>query len=192
MSSSQDDSDHHDSLGIRNRVRSELPALFFLALITVAAYGLLVLVPSQTRWFPRVHFYLQPGFQAYVILVTMAFFASIALLREIMRLRLRKSRQTIFLWLEILDWLRSIEYALWFVAYAVTIPVLGYLPATLGFMLLLGARVGIRSARKLAVLALIGLTIVLFFRGLLTVKMPAGQYYEFLPEPLRGFALMAL
>lgn len=169
-----------------------MPGLVFLGLITILAFLLLSLVPYETRWFRRVPLYLQPGFQAYVVLSALAFFSAIAFVMELRRFRLHKNHQMAFLGLELLDWLRSCEYALWFVSYAVAIPVLGYLPSTLAFMLLLGARVGIRSRQKLAILTLIGVVTVLFFRGLLSVKMPVGQFYEFLPESIRDIAIMAL
>jgi len=172
--------------------RFSLPALAMLAVLTFVSFLLLFLVPYETRWFRRVPFFLQPGFQAYVVLTAMAFFSTLALIAELRRYRFHKGHQLAFLGEELLTWLRSLEYALWFIVYAVAIPALGYLPATLGFMLILGVRVGVRSKRNLLVLTMVAIVTVVLFRGVLTVKMPAGAYYEHLPEPVRGFAIRAL
>ena len=192
MNASQDSKAGRGTSEEEKRGHFSMPGLVFIAFLTVVSFLLLFLVPIETRWFRRVPFYLQPGFQAYVVLSAMAFFSTLALIAELRRYRFHKGHRMMFLGLELIDWLNSREYAAWFVVYAISIPTLGYLPASLVFMLLLGARVGVRTKRDLAVLIVIAISTVVFFRGVLAVKMPAGAYYEHLPEPLRGTAIRAL
>ena len=90
---------------------------------------------------------------------------------------------------ELLRWLRPLEFALYFVAYAASIPWLGYLLSTAIFMPLLGLRTGIRSASGLGLLAGLGIGIVLVFKTGLEVRMPPGALYDLFPPQVRNFLI---
>ena len=92
-------------------------------------------------------------------------------------------------WVEIGFWLRSIEYALWFMAYVLAVPKTGYLLATLLFAVAITMRAGYRQWRFAGAAALTGLVVVVVFKSLLQVKVPGGQLYEILPTGLRAFML---
>lgn len=89
-------------------------------------------------------------------------------------------------------WLRSIEYLAWFMAYVFAVPVIGYLPATLIFTVALAFRAGYRSRGMLGAAALMGFGVVLVFKAFLSVKIPGGAIYEYLPDAVRSFALINL
>jgi len=95
-------------------------------------------------------------------------------------------------WREVLTWIRSLEFAGWFLAYAAIVPILGYLPATLAFALLLVARAGYRGARTYLWAGLAALAIVLLFRAFLQVRLPAGAIYDHLPDGIRQVFLTYL
>ena len=95
-------------------------------------------------------------------------------------------------WTEVWAWVRSVEYAGWFMAYVYLVPVLGYLPMTMGFAVLLGLRAGYRSAKVLRTLAALGVVIVIVFKGFLEVKIPGAAVYEYLPTAMRSFFLTYL
>ncbi len=92
-------------------------------------------------------------------------------------------------WKEVSLWVSALEFAGWFIAYAATVPILGYLPSTLIFAAALTLRAGFRTPLALMSAAASALVIVLLFKTFLQVKLPAGQVYEVLPAGLRQIML---
>lgn len=74
--------------------------------------------------------------------------------------------------------------------YVAMVPVLGYLASTIIFTVLLALRQGYRGIRNLCAAALLGLAIVLVFKTGLSVKIPGGAVYEYLPSSLRSFMII--
>ena len=91
---------------------------------------------------------------------------------------------------EVSYWLRALEYLGWFMVYVWAVPIIGYLAATLILMVLLAFRQGYRSGGQLLVAALVGFAIVLVFKTGLSVKIPGGAVYEYLPGGLRNFMIV--
>ena len=117
-------------------------------------------------------------------------FSGLYLAGSIMNFRHRRTaNDTVVPLAELVEWARPLEYALYFVLYAAAVPVVGYLPATVVFMVLMGRRVGYRKVRALVGLALLGVIVVLFFKTGLQVKMPAGVLYEWFPSDIRNFLI---
>lgn len=171
----------------RRRGVGEGTTFLFAAILFATALSLLAQVDSETRWFAGVDWPLQPRFWPTVALLGMASSTGWLLWRT----RTQRSG-----WLntvtELLTWVRPMEYAAWFAAYAMIVPWLGYPLATLLFLALLGARVGIRSVAGQLALAATGIATVLIFRTLLAVKMPPGAIYELLPAGVRNFVTLYL
>ena len=92
-------------------------------------------------------------------------------------------------WAEVKFWIRSVEFALWFMAYVWMAARLGYLPSSIVFPALLAFRLGYRVPRKLGFAAASGVTVVVLFKSLLQVKVPGGAIYETLPDAMRAFML---
>ena len=92
-------------------------------------------------------------------------------------------------WKEVGLWVRSFEYAMWFMVYVFSVPVLGYLAATVVATVLLAMRVGYRTPRWLLLAALSAFVVVLIFKTFLAVKVPGGAVYEYLPQALRAFMI---
>ncbi|MEZ5449917.1 MAG: tripartite tricarboxylate transporter TctB family protein [Thiolinea sp.] len=88
---------------------------------------------------------------------------------------------------ELLAWLRGLEFLGWFLAYVWLVPLLGYLPATLLFGLVLTLRLGYRQRHLLLGSVLVSLTTVLVFKSFLQAKIPGGLLYDYLPQGLRNF-----
>lgn len=86
-------------------------------------------------------------------------------------------------------WLRAFEYLIWFMIYVQAAPIIGYLAATLIFAAALAIRAGYRG-RMVLWAALTGLAVVLVFKTGLSVKIPGGAVYEYLPDGLRTFAIV--
>ena len=163
--------------------------LFAAASFALALF-LLIALPEQTRWFDRVDLLLQPRFWPALILGAFALCSGLHLMQSALARRAPNSLDTSPVpACELLRWLRPLEFALYFVLYAASIPWLGYLLSTLLFMPLLGLRTGIRSLSGLGLLAGIGAGIVLVFKTGLEVRMPPGAVYELFPPAARNFLI---
>lgn len=154
---------------------------FFVFAICAAA-----LLPSQTSFFAGKALVGQPGFWPALGVAMMILFGAAHLIATINAPRLPGRLH------EVLIWLRAMEYVAWFIGYVLLVPLAGYLPATVGFALVLAIRLGYRSARALAAAAAFGLCVVLVFRAGLGVRLPSGAIYEYLPDGIRNIAMVYL
>jgi len=91
---------------------------------------------------------------------------------------------------EVFTWVRAIEYFLWFMLYVVLVPIIGYLFATVFFMVVLAVRQGYRQKSTLLTAAFAAVLVVLVFKTMLSVKIPGGAIYEYLPAALRSFMIV--
>lgn len=138
---------------------------------------------EQTAYKSGAKLFSQPRFWPALSLLCMTGFAAFHLLGSMLSERIDGR------WKEVLLWVQSVEYAGWFIAYAALVPLLGYLPSTVIFSVLLALRVGYRNRAPLVAAALSAVVIVLLFKTFLQVKLPAGQIYEALPAGLRQIML---
>ena len=157
-------------------------AVLFLILAAFLAYRL----PDQVLWPPGRPLVGQPAFWPAVSVGAMLVFASLHWLGSVCSPRIPGR------WTEVGFWCRSVEYALWFLAYVLVMPTLGYLPTSVAVAVLLTLRLGYRGGRPPLAAALVAAGIVVMFRGVLQVKVPSGALYEYLPGALRGFARIYL
>lgn len=157
--------------------------IVFAWLFLAFALFLLFHLTSQTQYKPGGKVFAQPRFWPAVSLIGMTVFAALHLLGSALSERIEGR------WREVGFWLRSLEYAGWFIAYAAAVPYLGYLPSTVLAALLLAIRAGFGSPRILGAAVLSAIAIVLLFKSFLQVKLPAGQVYEYLPDGLRQIML---
>lgn len=89
---------------------------------------------------------------------------------------------------EIGQWLRALEFVLWFIVYTALVPVLGYLVATLILGTALPWRLGYRGPRWLAICLATSLAIVLVFRTGLQIRTPVNIWlYESFPPATESF-----
>jgi hypothetical protein len=157
--------------------------LVFAAFVMGVSLFLLSQLFEQTAYKSTGKLVAQPRFWPGVSLVLMTVFAAFHLLGSALSERIEGR------WSEVLLWLASIEYALWFIGYAAVLPYAGYLPSTVVFAVVLVFRVGYRSAKMLLAAAISAVVIVLLFKTFLQVKLPAGRIYEALPDGLRQIFL---
>ena len=157
--------------------------LFAVALFVFAAL-LLSQTPYETRWVAKTGFFAQPRFWPAVGLTAMAVFCALHLYALPWR-RLRRAD-----WAEALKWATALEFAAWFMGYVLAVPVAGYLPSTLVFVPLLARRLGYRSAKMMLASVLFALATVIVFKSFLSVKIPGGLLYEYLPGAIRSFFIL--
>lgn len=157
--------------------------LVFAVVFLLFALFLLANLGEQTQWTKRTKLFAQPAFWPAVSLFGMVLFAALHWLSSMLSPRIDGR------WREVGFWLRSLEYAVWFMAYVLLVPRLGYLPSTIIFTILLALRGGVRTWKGIGGAALTGVVIVLVFKTFLQVKVPGGQVYEALPDGLRAFML---
>lgn len=174
------------------------PGAFWFAIVFVALAALLVaLIGEQTKLtgilklidkgtlFAKGKLFAQPAFWPAVGVIGMTAFGAVHAW-QVWRDRRGKTgdgREALF-------WLRPLEYLAWFMAYVQIAPLIGYLPATLIFCPALAYRAGYRAPRTLLAAASTGLAIVLVFKTFLSVKIPGGAVYEYLPDAVRTFAIV--
>lgn len=157
--------------------------IVFAWVLLITAVFLLSQIYQQTIYKPGGKLFAQPRFWPAVSLTLMAVFAAFHLLGSALSERIEGR------WSEVWLWISSLEYAGWFIAYAVIVPYAGYLPSTVIFALLLVLRAGYRSRMALTSACLSAVAIVLLFKTFLQVKLPAGRIYEVLPDGLRQIML---
>jgi len=152
----------------------------------VLAFSLFMLsqLLNQTAYRDGARLFAQPRFWPALSLIGMVAFSSFHLMGSVVSERIPGR------WREVLTWLAALEYAAWFIAYAAAVPYGGYLPTTVLFALLLTLRAGYRSTQVLISAVLSAVIIVLLFKTLLSVNLPAGKIYEILPEGLRKIMLI--
>tara|TARA_Y100000739_G_scaffold164611_1_gene142639 strand:+ start:1186 stop:1422 length:237 start_codon:yes stop_codon:yes gene_type:complete len=74
--------------------------------------------------------------------------------------------------------------------YVFFVPLLGYLISTILFTTLLAFRMGYRNSKILFFAFSLGVSIVVIFKTVLSVKIPGGLLYEFLPGVFRNFMIV--
>ena len=157
--------------------------IVFAWVALVVSVFLLSQIMDQTTWRNGGKLFAQPRFWPAVSLGGMAVFAAFHLLGSALSERIQGRWQEVWLWVS------SLEYAGWFVAYALVVPYAGYMPSTVLFALGLALRVGYRKASILIAAALSAVIIVVVFKTVLKVNLPAGLIYHSLPDGLRQFML---
>lgn len=157
--------------------------IVFAWLCLICSVFLLSQIFDQTTYKAGTKLLAQPRFWPGVSLGLMTGFAALHLLGSALSERIEGR------WGEVWLWISSLEYAAWFIGYAFAVPYAGYLPTTVFFTVLLAVRAGYRSKKML--LATIGsaVLVVLLFKTLLRVNLPAGLIYEQLPDGLRQIML---
>lgn len=157
--------------------------IVFAWAVLIFSVFLLSQITQQTAYSPGKNIVTQPRFWPMVSLTGMTVFAAFHLLGSALSERLTGR------WSEVWLWVTSLEYAAWFVLYAILVPVLGYLPSTMIFAVVLALRVGYRSRATLVWATASAIVIVVLFKTILQVRLPAGQIYEALPDGLRQIFL---
>ena len=168
----------------------ERAELVYGALALAGAVLLLVLIPNQTVYKPQWEWSKQPALFSVLSIVGMVVFGILEVIATWPSLRqpnavaagpeLRRA------------WLRGLEFAAWFMVYVAWCAWVGYLPATIAFCLALTWRIGYRSARMLGWALGVALFTVLLFKSLLSVKIPAGVWYDHLPDAWASFMIIYL
>lgn len=155
----------------------------FAIVFLLASVVLLSQIGGQTKFSSSGQLFAQPRFWPGVAVLGMVIFGLGHLLKE---LRQARSLEPF----EVRLWLSAVEYAVWFMAYVWSVPIIGYLLATVVFTVSLAFRQGYRGHRMLLLACLLGFVIVLVFKTGLAVKIPGGELYEYLPDGLRNFMIV--
>jgi hypothetical protein len=152
---------------------------FFLFSLVVAA-----MLPWQAKFLGNKTLVAEPGFWPLVGTVMMVGFGGFHLLSTYNSPRLSGRLR------EVLFWVRALEFVVWFAAYVLAVPKIGYLPATVLLALLLSFRLGYRSGLWALGAAGFATSVVLVFKAGLGVKLPAGEIYQYLPDSIRTFVMV--
>ncbi len=153
--------------------------------LTFFAFSLFLLatIDGQVTWHKGTRFLAQPAFVPWAAVICMVVFGALHLLSSLLSPRIMGRLS------EMGFWLRSCEYAVWFMIYVFAVPRIGYLFASILFAVILSLRLGYRSPKMLGIAAVFGVAVVLVFKTFLQVKVPGGLIYEYLPTAMRSFML---
>ena len=158
--------------------------LLFALLFLAFSLFLLSQLGNEAKFSAKGKFFSQPALWPGIGVIGMTFFGLIHVATKL------KGRQLASELAEGAYWLRPLEYLAWFMVYVFATPLVGYLAASVLFMVILCFRAGYRGARPLIAAGLIGLLIVLVFKTGLSVSIPGGAIYEYLPTEWRKFMLV--
>jgi hypothetical protein len=158
--------------------------LLFALVFVVAALLLLSQLGSETKWVKKTAFFAQPRFWPGVAVGGMVLFGGL----HLWKLPRRRFERPDFVEWRI--WFVAIEYVLWFLAYVLIVPWIGYLAATVIFMVLMTRRMGYRDRRMTWTAVIFAVAVVVLFKTFLQVKIPGGAVYELLPGALRSFFIL--
>lgn len=168
------------------RYRRPGDLLFALSFLLIATF-LVVNIPYQTTWVERTKTYAQPAFWPTISLAVMFVFSAAHLIGALV------SPRIVGRFKEFMFWVRSVEFALWFMLFVWIVPIVGYLPSSIFLCTSLSYRLGYRSLKWMLTSAMFGSLVVVIFRGFLHVKIPAGKLYELLPSGVvRSFIMTYL
>jgi len=185
MSHERGQRDSPDIVEFRHR-RAEV---LFGAVAFLVALWLISQIGNQTSWISGRTFVAQPAFWPAISIGGMLFFGGLELG---MAWRRRRFRPSDSVFAEISLWFRALEYVGWFMIYVAAVPRVGYLPTTIVFCGVLTWRLGYRGSRIVAAAAAMGVATVIVFKAFLSVRIPAGALYEYLPDTLRNFFTLYL
>lgn len=155
----------------------------FAMLFVVLTVLVLSKITTETTFSSGKSVFAQPRFWPAVSLIGMLLFG----VGHLIAVRHKSALSTLS---ELFTWARAIEYLLWFMVYVALVPIIGYLLSTLLFTVLLAFRQGYHDKRSLIAAAGAGLLVVLVFKTALSVKIPGGAVYEYLPGALRSFMIV--
>lgn len=171
---------------IQVRTRASGQVIFVLAGLVVTLL-LLSQIGNQTVWSERArNIGSQPRLWPAIALLTMLAGFAAHFWRQ------KRRRPNRLDWLEARRWLEPLEYLLWFLAYVLAVPRLGFLPMSIVMACALTYRLGYRQRASLWIAAGFAVAMVALFKGFLGVNIPGAQLYNLLPGALRSFALTYL
>lgn len=161
---------------------------FFALFFVVVSVFLLSQIGEQTKWVEGVEIMMQPRMWPLISLLGMLIFGLGNLFYSYKALK-QQSKHTLFESRELINWLKPIEYACYFLIYVYLVPVLGYLLASILFFIFLCLRTGYWQPKMLLIGIVISVLIVLLFKTFLQVKIPGGQIYDWFPDHIRNFLI---
>jgi len=89
---------------------------------------------------------------------------------------------------ELFQWLKSLEFIVYFLIYTNIITIFGYLISTVIFAIFLTTRLGYRSLKWILRSAIAAFIIVIIFRSILQIKTPVNIWlYKYLPDNFEVF-----
>ena len=129
--------------------RYRRPGDFVIAALSFGfALFLAASLPFQVDWVDRTGLFAQPAFWPAVSIALMVLFSAMHLIGALVSERIPGRLA------EVVQCVKALEYVAWFIAYVLAVPILGYLPATLLFAIVLTLRLGYRGWRWIGAAAL--------------------------------------
>jgi len=154
----------------------------------IASAILLLLIPVATDTGPPDQgWWTQPALMPSIALSIMVISAAYLLGQHLYQLRKDSSLNSTnrLVSRELLEWLRPLEYFIYYYGYIQLLGYIGYFLASLVFIVVLCLRTGLRSGRWMFIALLSALALLALFRWGLNVWMPISDLYGLLPDGIR-------
>ncbi|MEZ4608488.1 MAG: tripartite tricarboxylate transporter TctB family protein [Deinococcales bacterium] len=176
-----------------NPVKRQALLVFYAANFVFSAL-LLILMPLATKRAPKNQgWWTEPALMPSLALALMALASVYLLIQGMYQLRKFPPDQFVgsrsALLKELFQWLRPLEFFLYFIIYIWLLGLVGYFLSSFIFIAGLCFRVGLRNLRWLGVALLISLALIALFRWGLKVWIPPADLYELFPRPIRIFLM---
>ena len=164
----------------------------FYGFMLLFGVGFLLLVPVATKPGPENQgWWTQPFFMPTLSLLIVAVMAIILSTQHFRARRSTAVRESMrgSLRIELLQWLKPLEFFVYYVLYIWLLGMIGYFLSSLVFILLLSWRVGLRSPKWMVTAFLFAVMLIALFRWGLGVWVPQAELYELFPKDVRIFLM---
>jgi len=166
---------------------------FFYGFMFLVGLAFLLLVPVLTERGPADQgWWTQPAFMPRLSLILIALTATYLCFQHFRANRSNKLEETkgeTTLKSELIQWIKPLEYFIYYIGYIWLLDLIGYFLSSLIFILLLAWRVGLRSPRWMLAGFLFAVSLVAAFRWALGVWVPPAELYELFPKDMRIFLM---
>ena len=164
----------------------------FYGFMFLVGVGLLLLVPIATTPGPETQgWWTQPAFMPRLSLLLIALTATYLCFRHFRTLRAEGTGATVQSGLstELIQWLRPLEFFVYYIGYIWLLDLIGYFLSSLLFILVLSWRVGLRSRKWMLAGFLFAIALVAMFRWSLGVWVPQAELYGLFSKDIRIFLM---
>ncbi len=164
----------------------------FYAFTSLFGLIFILLIPSATKPGPASQgWWTQPALMPRLSLWLIALSATYLFGQHLLKLRQRPDLgpSSHSLRAELFQWLRPLEFFMYYLIYIWLLGLVGYFLSSLIFIVTLCLRVGLRSPKWMVISCLTAIALVAMFRWSLQVWIPPAALYDLFPKEARIFLM---
>ncbi|MBV7328963.1 tripartite tricarboxylate transporter TctB family protein [Chloroflexi bacterium TSY] len=178
---------------MQNEAPSARPGIGIIyGVLLFCGVGFLLLLPVATKAGPKNQgWWTQPAFMPGLSLLVVTISAGYLVIHHIRSKRrtLNRPHQSSRLSAELLQWLKPLEFFVYYIGYIWLLGQIGYFLSSLIFIVMLCIRVGLRSTKWMLTALLFAIALIALFRWGLGVWVPPAELYQLFPREMRIFLM---